>query len=163
MDGPAHPPGRRILVVDDEEDTLALTEAILRARGYRVQTAGSGARAIALLDDPPDAVLLDVMMPVMSGLDVLAHMRATPRLGRVPVILLTARQSDRDVVEGYQQGADYYITKPCTAQQIEYGLRMILPERGRSSETAPGTVDTNPGKGKVAPCERSDTKTSGLG
>jgi CheY-like chemotaxis protein len=162
MDGPAAP-AERILVVDDEEDTLVLTEAILSARGYRVQTANSGARAIAQLDDPPDAVLLDVMMPVMSGLEVLAHMRASPRLGRIPVILLTARQSDRDVVEGYQLGADYYITKPCTAQQIEYGLRMVLPARGRIDQSARRTVDTAPVKGKVAACERSDTKTSGVG
>lgn len=162
MDGPPAP-GERILVVDDEEDTLILTEAMLRARGYRIQTADSGARAIALLDDPPDAVLLDVMMPVMSGLEVLAHMRASPRLGRVPVILLTARQSDRDVVEGYQLGADYYITKPCTAQQIEYGLRMILPARGHTAVSAARTVDTAAAKGKVAACERSDTKTSGVG
>lgn len=119
----------KILVVDDEEDSLLLTEAILSQRGYEVHTARSGAEAIALLDQPLDAVLLDVMMPEMSGLEVLCHMRTTPRLAGLPVILVTARQRDRDLLEGYRSGADYYIAKPCTAEQIEYGLRMVLPSR----------------------------------
>ncbi len=125
------PPLAQILVVDDEEDTLVLTEASLAARGYDVHTARGGAQAIALLAEIPDAVLLDVMMPEISGLEVLAHMRSTPRLARIPVILLTARQRDQDVIEGYQHGADYYIMKPCTVEQIDYGLRMVLPGAAR--------------------------------
>ena len=130
------PPAPRILVVDDEEDTLLLTEAILARRGYEVRVAPSGRCALALLAEPFDAVLLDVMMPEMSGLEVLSHIRETPRLSSLPVILLTARQRDRDLIEGYRDGADYYITKPCTAEQIEYGLRLLLGDR--AARRAPG-------------------------
>lgn len=132
----ATPP--KVLVVDDEEDSLVLTETLLSQRGFDVRTARTGAEALALLDDTLDAVLLDVMMPEMSGLEVLSHMRRTPRLARVPVILVTARQRDRDLLEGYRTGADYYIAKPCTAEQIEYGLRMVLPPDCATRSMNPG-------------------------
>jgi CheY-like chemotaxis protein len=119
----------RILVVDDELDTLILTEAWLAKRGYDVHLASSGGEALDRLAEPFDAVLLDVMMPEMSGLEVLARLRETPRLARTPVILLTARRRDRDLLEGYGRGADYYIPKPCTVGQIEYGLRLVLGRR----------------------------------
>lgn len=133
MDGPidVELPRPRILVVDDETDTLLVTEAMLSARGYEVVLASSGPSALDALEQGADAILLDVMMPEMSGLDVLAHLRETPRLARIPVILLTARQRDRDLLDGYRHGADYYITKPCTLDQILYGLRLVLAKRGR--------------------------------
>lgn len=143
----------RILVVDDEEDTLLLTEATLSIRGYDIVTARGGARALTVLGDTrdssllPDAVLLDVMMPEVSGLEVLAHIRSTPRLGRLPVVLLTARQRDQHVIEGYQCGADYYITKPCTGDQIDYGLRIVLPRAARREqplESPPSTPAIDP-------------------
>ncbi len=123
----------KILVIEDEQDTLILTETILSTRGFQVLTARSGAQGMEKLAEAPDAVLLDVMMPEMSGLEVLEYIRSTPRLAHIPVILLTARQRDQDVLEGYQYGADYYITKPCTVDQIAYGLRMVLaaPPRAR--------------------------------
>lgn len=121
----------RILVVDDEEDTLAVTEAMLSARGYDVVLANTGAAALGAIEEGADAVLLDVMMPEMSGLEVLSHLRETPRLARIPVILLTARQRDCDLLEGYQHGADYYITKPCTLEQILFGLQLVLHNRRR--------------------------------
>lgn len=124
-----------VLVVDDEEDTLALTEAMLSPRGYQVLLASSGAAAIEAVQRGADVVLLDVMMPGMSGLEVLAYMRETPRLASIPVILLTARQRDHDLIDGYQQGADYYITKPCTVEQIVYGLDLVL--RGAKQQPSP--------------------------
>lgn len=129
-------PAPRVLLVDDEEDTRMLTEAILSRRGYEVRLADSGRTALAMLAEDYDAVLLDVMMPEMSGLEVLSRIRETPRLARLPVILLTARQRDRDLIEGYRDGADYYITKPCTAEQIEYGLRLVLGDGGALRRTA---------------------------
>lgn len=132
-DGGRRAPGGRcprVLVVDDEHDTLLLTEAALTRRGYEIRLASSGAEALDLLGEPFDALLLDVMMPEMSGLEVLVRLRATPRLARLPVILLTARQRDRDLLEGYGYGADYYIPKPCTAEQIDYGLRLVLASAG---------------------------------
>ncbi len=130
---PARP--RRILVVDDEQDTLDLTEAILASKGYEVLLARSAAEAFEQVTARPDLILLDVMMPQTSGLEVLGRIRETPVLARIPVILLTARQQDRDIVDGYRDGADYYITKPCTPAQILYGIELIL---GRNSTERAG-------------------------
>ena len=73
-------------------------------------------------------VLLDVMMPGMSGLEVLEKLRAEPRNARIPVILLTAKTQDEDVISGYRYGADYYIPKPFTSKQLLYGIRLVLGE-----------------------------------
>lgn len=123
-------PGARpkILVVDDERDTLDLTEAILLQNGFEVILAASAAEAMLQLEKQPAAVLLDVMMPDTSGLSVLETLRSTPRTAGLPVILLTALQRDNDLINGYRNGADYYITKPCTATQILYGLQIVLGE-----------------------------------
>lgn len=140
----------RILVVDDERDTLELTEAMLTARGYDVVLVESGPAALEALACRPDVVLLDVMMPEMSGLSVLEHMRRTPRLAAVPVILFTARQRDADVLEGYRTGADYYITKPCTIDQIVYGLDLVLSVPGRrvNCRDQPAIVDSDASRGE---------------
>ena len=122
-----------ILVVDDVPDCRAVLAAMLGAQGYAVRTADCGPAALAAIDERrPDAVLLDVMMPGMSGLEVLERVRATPVTASLPVILLTARSSDDDMVSGYQMGADYYIPKPCTVRQLMHGLSIVL---GRGDET----------------------------
>ena len=120
-------------MVDDDTDTLALTKAILSARGFEVLLADCAEQAYAQIDKRPDVVLLDVMMPGTSGLDVLAKIRGVPTTAGLPVILLTARQQDRDLLEGYREGADYYITKPCTAQQILFGIRLVLGDGGAAT------------------------------
>jgi len=117
----------RILVVDDNSDSLIIMRTILENRGYRVVAASNGAEALAhLRDEPPDVVLLDVMMPEISGLQVLQQIKDDTRTGHVPVILVTAKTHDEDVLSGYQFGADYYITKPFTAKQLLYGIDLVL-------------------------------------
>jgi DNA-binding response OmpR family regulator len=76
--------------------------------------------------NPPDVILLDVMMPEMSGFEVLQHLKEEYTTGRIPVILVTAKTQDDDVVKGYQYGADYYIPKPFTAKQLLYGIELVL-------------------------------------
>ena len=73
-----------------------------------------------------DLVLLDIMMPEMSGMEVLQRIKDDAATGRLPVILVTAKTQDEDVLSGYQYGADYYITKPFTAKQLLYGIELIL-------------------------------------
>ena len=73
-----------------------------------------------------DLVLLDVMMPEMSGIEVLQQIKDNSQTGRLPVILVTAKTHDEDVMVGYQYGADYYITKPFTAKQLLYGIDLVL-------------------------------------
>ena len=120
---------RTILVVDDNLDSVAIMRGILEARGYEVATALSGAEALAFLQTGTvDLVLLDIMMPVMSGIEVLQRIKQDPTVSALPVILVTAKAQDEDLLSGYQYGADYYITKPFTAKQLIYGIGLILGE-----------------------------------
>ena len=117
----------RILVVDDNEDVVHITASFLTAKGYTVVTALDGKRALELVAEaPPDCVLLDVMMPNMSGIEVLNCLKENPSTSSIPVILVTAKSRDEDVLSGYKEGADYYITKPFSAQQLLYGVRLVL-------------------------------------
>ncbi len=117
----------RILVVDDNPDSVAIIGSILEGRGYQVTAAASGAAALSQLGQGGvDLVLLDVMMPQMSGIEVLQQIRDNVTTARVPVILVTAKTQDEDVLSGYQFGADYYITKPFTAKQLLYGINLVL-------------------------------------
>jgi CheY-like chemotaxis protein len=116
-----------VLIVDDNPDSIMVLRTILESKGFAVLSAGNGREALAVMErQVPDAVLLDVMMPEISGIDVLKRMRGSAATARVPVILVTAKGQDEDLLDGYQHGADYYITKPCTAKQLLYGLSMVL-------------------------------------
>lgn len=117
----------RILVVDDNPDSITIMRSILESRGYEVRAATSGAEALAMIEkERPDLVLLDIMMPEMSGIEVLQLIKDNAQTGRLPVILVTAKVHDDDVLSGYHYGADYYITKPFTAKQLLYGVDLVL-------------------------------------
>lgn len=119
--------GKSILVVDDNIDSIMILRSILESQGYTVRTAQSGVEALEQLKNGlPDLVLLDVMMPQMSGIEVLERIKTTHATSRVPVIMVTAKIQDEDVMTGYQHGADYYITKPCTSKQLLYGIGLVL-------------------------------------
>jgi len=118
---------KKILVVDDNVDSIMILRSILESQGFVVRTAQSGIDAIEVLThEVPDLVLLDVMMPQMSGIEVLERIKTTHATSKVPVIMVTAKIQDDDVLTGYQHGADYYITKPCTAKQLLYGIGLVL-------------------------------------
>jgi CheY-like chemotaxis protein len=118
---------KKILVVDDNVDSIMILRSILESQGYTVRTAQSGVDALQLLShELPDLVLLDVMMPQMSGIEVLERIKTTHTSSKIPVIMVTAKIQDEDVMTGYQHGADYYITKPCTAKQLLYGIGLVL-------------------------------------
>lgn len=132
---------QRILVVDDNEDVVHITASFLVAKGYEVDTAFDGARALEIVAArPPDCVLLDVMMPRMSGIEVLTHLKENAATSAIPVILITAKSRDEDVLSGYKEGADYYITKPFSSQQLIYGVRLVLgdPTPTRAPDPSPG-------------------------
>ncbi|TFG43143.1 MAG: response regulator, partial [Gemmatimonadales bacterium] len=102
-----------MLVVDDEPDITALVAYHLAKAGYRVSTAARGPDALkAAAEERPDVVILDLMLPGMSGYDVLAELRARPETRDVGVILLTARKQEADRIRGLTLGADDYLTKP---------------------------------------------------
>jgi len=119
--------GQRILVVDDDQDSRVIMRTILENNGYEVTAVSNGREALErLATETIDLVLLDVMMPEMSGLEILQRMKESPAMGHVPVIMVTARTQDEDLMNGYQFGADYYITKPFTAKQLLYGIDLTL-------------------------------------
>jgi len=116
-----------VLVVDDNEDNLQIMSTILLGRGFEVRTARDGKSALRALEQQlPDVVLLDIMMPEMDGIEVLDRIRANPQSASLPVILVTGKGQDEDVLAGYKYGADYYITKPFTARQLLHGIGLVL-------------------------------------
>ncbi len=119
-----------VLIVDDNEDNVAILRAMLLDRGYEIRIARDGRSALASVRERrPDVILLDIMMPGMDGMQVLDQLKHDPQHGAIPVIMLTARAEDRDILAGYETGADYYITKPFTMRQIRYALSLVLGTR----------------------------------
>jgi CheY-like chemotaxis protein len=116
-----------VLIVDDNEDIIAIVSRILLDRGYEVRIARDGPGALeSVRQRRPDVVLLDMMMPGMDGMQVLDRLKRNPGSGSIPVVMVTAKSEDRDVLAGYDSGADYYITKPFTARQILYAVGLVL-------------------------------------
>lgn len=124
-----------ILVVDDEPLNLDIIEEFLTGKGqpYSVETAGDGIEAMEKLEADPnkyDVVLLDRMMPRMSGMEVLEKMSAHPELKYIPVILQTAKVSKEDILEGLKAGAYYYLTKPFTSDILHSVVNTAVKDRG---------------------------------
>lgn len=127
-----------ILVVEDEPDISALVAYHLAREAYRVRTATDGLEALRLVErERPDLVVLDVMLPEASGLEVLRELRGRPDLQSVPVILLTARKEEQDRVEGLSLGADDYIAKPFSPRELVLRVAAVL-RRVRQQPPAEG-------------------------
>jgi two-component system phosphate regulon response regulator PhoB len=117
----------RILVVDDEEDILELVRYNLRKEGYEVLSATSGEQALAEARSTlPDLIVLDLLLPGVDGLDVCRLLKSDPRTARIPVIMLTARTEESDVVTGLELGADDYITKPFSPRVVSARVKAVL-------------------------------------
>ncbi|MBV6415525.1 MAG: Transcriptional regulatory protein CpxR [Steroidobacteraceae bacterium] len=136
----AQPPPR-ILLVDDDASLATLLGEILQLHGFEVATAGSGEAALARIDtDPPDLVVLDVMLPAINGFEVLARLRQRSEL---PVIMLTARGTDSERIAGLTGGADDYLAKPFNPLELLARIRAILKRApARVAEAAPGELTT---------------------
>ncbi len=115
----------RILVVDDEESITQLVSTALRYEGFEVQTAGTGKAALREVESfRPDLVLLDVMLPDLDGFEVQRRLPGAP--GRLPVVFLTARRETEDRVRGLTIGADDYVTKPFSLEELIARVRAVL-------------------------------------
>ncbi|MEX0891342.1 MAG: response regulator transcription factor [Gemmatimonadota bacterium] len=126
----------RVLVVEDERDIAALVAFHLTREGYRVRTAETGAEALEALEaERPDLLILDVMLPGLSGYEVLAEARRRPELADLPVVLLTARREEADRVRGLELGADDYVTKPFSPRELVLRVEAVL-RRSRSPAVA---------------------------
>jgi two-component system phosphate regulon response regulator PhoB len=134
-------PGERILVVDDEADLLELVGFHLRQAGFSVETAQDGATALACLRRaPPALLLLDVLLPDLTGTEILRVLRQDEATRNVPVILLTARGEEVDRVVGFELGADDYVTKPFSPRELVLRVRAVL-RRGQSPEAEGEVVE----------------------
>lgn len=118
---------RRVLVVEDDPVIQLLVSEVLRGESYDVWTADDGAEGLALVqEDPPELVVLDVMMPNLNGYEVLEQMRREPPSAEIPVILLTALNSDEDVARGFAAGANDFIKKPFQTEDLLARVKALL-------------------------------------
>jgi CheY-like chemotaxis protein len=104
---------KTVLIIEDEEDAAELFAEMMRVSGFRVVKTSSSAPALAMMiDEKPDVVLLDIMMPEISGLDILRQMRHDPALVNIPVIVVSAKSMPTDIKHSMEAGASMYLTKP---------------------------------------------------
>jgi twitching motility two-component system response regulator PilG len=118
---------RKILIVEDEESLLKLESILLTTKGFHVQGVTTGTAALkAVTENPPDLVLLDIMLPEMDGFEVCRQIKNTPQTRHIPVILLTAKKSSEDMARGKEVGADQYITKPFKSSMVIASIERLL-------------------------------------
>jgi two-component system phosphate regulon response regulator PhoB len=147
----------KILVIEDEEDILALVHFNLVKAGFEVECAMTGEDGFSKVREyNPDLVFLDLMLPGMDGLEVCRRLRQAPDTQDVPIIMLTARGEEDDIVEGLELGADDYITKPFSPQILQARARAVLRRRAKSekpdNQEQPIEIDElyiHPGRKKV--------------
>lgn len=124
---------QRILIVDDEPSIVISLQYLMTREGFEVAVAGDGEAALQAVEaQPPDLVILDVMMPRLNGFDVCQRLRADPRWRGVRVLMLTARGREAEVARGLSLGADAYVTKPFSTKELVAEVRRLLqPGEGR--------------------------------
>jgi two-component system phosphate regulon response regulator PhoB len=121
----------KILVIDDEEDILELLRFNLTKEGYRVCSASTGEEALSVArTERPDLVLLDLMLPGIDGLEVARRLKADPLTRSVPILMLTAKGEEADIVTGLEVGAEDYITKPFSPKVLIARVRAVLRRKG---------------------------------
>ena len=141
----------RVLVVDDEPDITALVAYHLAKAGYRVSTAASGAEALnAVREERPDLVVLDLMLPGRSGFDVLLELRSRPETKEVGVVLLTAKKDEPDRIKGLSLGADDYLAKPFSPQELVLRVGAVLRRLTAPAVSAGGVLAAGPVRLDVA-------------
>ncbi|MHB1225079.1 MAG: response regulator [Gemmatimonadaceae bacterium] len=131
----------RVLVVDDEPDIVALVAYHLARAGYRVSTAASGTDAVEVAtSECPSLIVLDLMLPGLSGFEVLERLRASDRTRDVAVLMLTARKEEPDRIRGLSLGADDYLTKPFSPQELVLRVAAILRRVGANQVAAADVI-----------------------
>jgi two-component system phosphate regulon response regulator PhoB len=128
------PPSPQVLIVDDERDLVRLLEFNLQQAGFETAAAYTGMEALdRVRQRVPDLVVLDLMLPDISGTEVCRQMKASPRTRHVPVLMLTARTDEVDRVVGFEVGADDFVTKPFSVRELVLRVRAIL-RRGSGAD-----------------------------
>lgn len=135
---------RSVLIVEDERDLADMLKFHLERAGYGVAVAGDGAAALRKVQDSqPDLVLLDLMLPELSGTEVASRLRANPKTSAIPIIMLTAKTDEVDVLVGLTVGADDYITKPFSIKVVLARIEAVL-RRTKGGASADSTIRMGP-------------------
>jgi two-component system, OmpR family, alkaline phosphatase synthesis response regulator PhoP len=146
----------KILVIEDEEDILALVHYNLAREGFQVSCATSGEEGLRLVEEQPDLILLDLMLPGIDGLEVCRRLRGGEAAAGLPIIMMTAKGEESDVVAGLELGADDYVTKPFSPKILLARVRAVLRRRARAGEVqeepdqlSHGELVIHPGRNEV--------------
>lgn len=116
-----------ILIVDDEEDIVELLELNLLREGYKVLTCGTGEQALQIARSKrPELMVLDLMLPGIDGLEVCKRLKSDPKTERIPIVILSAKGEEADIVTGLELGADDYVTKPFSGKVLVARVRRVL-------------------------------------
>lgn len=149
-------PRRTVLAVEDEEPILEMLRYGLERFGFSVRCVASGEEALAAVaQNRPDLVLLDLMLPGMDGLEVCRRLKWDKQTGTIPIVILTARDSEADIVAGLELGADDYLTKPFSPRVLSARLRAVLrrwdlgESQGERTSVAVGAVALDRGRREV--------------
>ena len=131
---------KRILIIEDDRDIVELVRYNLEQEGFTVATAREGVAGLDLVKkSPPDLLLLDLMLPKLSGLEICKAIRANEKLNRLPILMLTARGEESDRVVGLELGADDYVTKPFSPRELVARVKALI-RRADSTQSEPEKV-----------------------
>lgn len=120
-------PEKTVLIVEDEADAAELFAEMMRVSGFRVRKTSSSTPALSMMtEEKPDIVLLDIMMPDVSGLDILRQMRLDPALANIPVVVVSAKSMPADIRNGMEAGASTYLTKPVGFLELKEAVERAL-------------------------------------
>jgi DNA-binding response OmpR family regulator len=134
-----------VLIIEDDADSRDVLSMVMENFGYEVLALATGKDFLQKIAGKPiQLALLDIMMPQISGFEVLQQLRESKEFARVPVFMVTARTADDDMLSGYKYGADYYIQKPFSSRQIEYGIKMFLKEKDSANQPTRSTIILEP-------------------
>ncbi|MCQ3937692.1 MAG: hypothetical protein DPW18_11685 [Chloroflexi bacterium] len=126
----------RILIIDDDVDTLRLVGLMLQRQGYQISAASNGSQGLAkALEERPDLILLDVMMPDMDGYEVTRRLRKNPATAGIPILMFTAKTQLDDKVTGFESGADDYLTKPTHPTELQAHVKALLARAAQKKPT----------------------------
>jgi CheY-like chemotaxis protein len=125
---------KTVMIIEDEEDAAELFAEMMRVSGYRVVKTSKSAPAIEMMTaEKPDVILLDIMMPEISGLDILRQMRRDPALANIPVVVVTAKGMPADIKNGMEAGASTYLTKPVGFLDLKEAVERALGSKTTSA------------------------------
>lgn len=126
----------KVLIVDDDVQTLRLVGLMLERQGYKILAANNGTQALQMAHvDQPDVIILDIMMPDIDGYEVTRQMRKDPETARIPILVFTAKSQPDNKISGYEAGADDYLTKPIHPAELTAHLRALL-QRSKALQSA---------------------------